>query len=164
MKLKKETFKTDFADLHLCYTNKKRKELNHMMMDKIVRQKKRTPLKLDALEYDGNSQDVKLVSGMPVICRKTCKDLDIMNNETFTIKEVQHRTNMLILENEFNQIEMPFDMFQHLFYVAYAITIHKSQAATIRTPYTIHEWDKLHRRLRDVALSRATCVDNLNVI
>ena len=39
------------------------------MIEKVVAQKKKKPLDSEALDYDGNSQDVKLLSGMPVIAR-----------------------------------------------------------------------------------------------
>ena len=53
--------------------------------------------------------------------------------------------------------------FQHYFYVAYAITIHKSQGSTFDFSYTIHEWDKLDNKLKYVALSRATDKEYINI-
>jgi hypothetical protein len=63
-----------------------------------------------------------------------------------------------------DDVVIAFEDFQKFFYVAYCITTHKSQAKTIREPYTIHEWDKMDRRLRYVALSRATCCEHINII
>ena len=60
-------FKNCFTDQHISHTNVKRKEINNIMMDKFVKQKKKAPLQLKALTFDGNSQDVKLLSGMPII-------------------------------------------------------------------------------------------------
>ena len=51
-----------------------------------------------------------------------------------------------------------------MFYVAYAITIHKCQGETYDTPYTIHEWERLNKRLKYVALSRATDKNLINII
>ena len=44
---------------------------------------------LPKLENDENSQDVKLMRGVPVIARVNSKSLDIANNELFKIKKHQ---------------------------------------------------------------------------
>ena len=61
---------------------------------------------------------------------------------------------------------IPFCDFQKLFYVAYCITIHRSQGSTFDHPYTIHEWDhpRFDNRLKYVALSRTTKLENINII
>ena len=46
--------------------------------------------------------------------------------------------------------------FSVLFYVAYCKTIHKSQGSLFDFDYTIHEWHKLDKTLKYVALSWAT--------
>ncbi len=51
-----------------------------------------------------------------------------------------------------------------MFYVAFCITIHKSQGATFDKPYTIHEFDKLDNRLKYVAMSRATDTKLINIV
>ena len=63
-------------------------------------------------------------------------------------------------------LDIPFNLFQRLFYVAYCITIHKSQGTTFDFPYTIHEWShkRFDARLKYVALSRATNLENINVM
>ena len=38
------------------------------------------------------------------------------------------------------------------------------QGATIDTPYTIHEFDMMDKKLRYVALSRSTDKNNINVL
>jgi hypothetical protein len=43
--------------------------------------------------------------------------------------------------------------FQKLFRVGYAFTIHACQGMSIETPYTIHEWERMHKKLKYVALS-----------
>jgi len=53
-----------------------------------------------------------------------------------------------------------------LFYVAYAITIYKSQGSTFDYPYTIHEYGHpmFDDRLKYVSLSRATSIEHINII
>ena len=85
------------------------------MMRKVVAQKKKKPLELKALDYDGNSQDVKLLSGMPVISRINNIKYEIVNNQTFTIKEIQQKNQIIVLKDEDVEIEIPFDQLQHMF-------------------------------------------------
>ena len=162
--LKASDFGNKFATRHICFTNKKRIVLNKWMMDAEVKRKRgKKPLVLEALPFDNNSQDVSLLAGMPVIARVNDINLGICNNETFKIKEIQYaKENILIEDDEFS-LDIPFDRFQKLFYVAYAITIHRSQGETYDHDYTIHEWDKLDKRLKYVALSRTTKLENINV-
>ena len=54
--------------------------------------------------------------------------------------------------------------FQTLFCVGYAFTTHSCQGMTINEPYTIHDFDRMHKKLKYVALSRATKKDNINII
>ena len=88
-------------------------------------------------------------------------------------------TNNLLLKNEFDKeniiiaseldedkvIDIPFDMFQKLFYPAYAITIYKSQGSTFDHEFSVHEWfhPLFTERFRYVALSRAVSCDNINI-
>ena len=56
-------------------------------MEQVVKQKK-VPLRLQKLSYDKNSQDVELVTCMPIIARVNAKSLDIFNNELFSIVRI----------------------------------------------------------------------------
>ena len=125
-------FKNCFTDQHISYTNVKRKEINNIMMDKFVKQKKKAPLQLKALTFDGNFQDVKLLSGMPIISRVNNKELDIVNNQTFVIKQIEHKTNTIVCEDEDVILRIDFDDFQKLFYVAFCITIYTIKRKYIR--------------------------------
>ena len=163
MKVEKSQFKNEFTDRHIAFTNYKRIEINYIMMKKVVLKTKEKALKLKALTYDDNSQDVKLIKGMPIIARVNKLNLDIANNEEFTIKEIDFFNEIIIITDEFNkEIEIKHDEFQKLFYVAFCITTHKSQGATIDRPYTIHEFNLFDSRLRYVALSRATKMEYIN--
>ena len=163
-----QDFGNVFTKRHISYTNKTRLAINELIMKEMVKQKKsKNPVKLNKLSYDKNSQDVKLLSGMPIIARVNDKKLEIFNNETFTIKEIQHsKSNILIIDEAGETKDIPFNMFQKLFYVAFCITIHKSQGSTFDHPYTIHEWDHpgFDNRLKYVALSRTTKLENINVL
>jgi energy-coupling factor transporter ATP-binding protein EcfA2 len=173
-KVQASDFGNAFHMKNICYTNAKRIEINQQLMRKVVeeeianakRKKKSAPfvLRLKKLEYDGNSQDVELMVSMPVIARVNCKQYNIMNNETYEISYLDSKSVSLI--NRGNSIEIPVGMFQTLFYVAYAITVHKSQGQTFIMPYTIHEWSHPHfdDRLKYVALSRTTERNFINIM
>ena len=163
--IKIEDFSHFYADRHISFTNKKRIQINKYMMDKTVkanRGRKQT-LKFDKLAYDDNSQDVELLAGMPIIARKNCKELNICNNETFTIKEIKHTKSIIVIEDQGKKQEIAFDCFQKMFYVAYCITCHKSQGQSFDHPYTIHEFEKFDERMKYVALSRATDIKFINI-
>ena len=99
---------------------------------------------------------------MPIIAMKTDLKIDIVNNEIFKIKSIYR--DVIEITNENKTIEINLKDFQHLFYVAYCITIHKSQGSTFDFDYTIHEWEKLDNTLKYVALSRSTKKDLINII
>ena len=101
---------------------------------------------------------------MPVIARKNCEASYIANNETFTIKEIRHKKQIIVIEDDQRKIKIPFKDFQYMFYVAYCITVHKSQGSTYNQPYTIHEFNRFDERLRYVSLSRATDISLINII
>ena len=166
--LTKADFSNAFTKRHLSYTNKTRIAINKQMMDNaVVKKKGKTALSLDKLDYDKNSQDVRLLAGTPIIARINKEDMGMYNNECFTIKEIQHsKANILIVVELGETKDIPCFMFQRLFYVAYCITIHKSQGATFDHAYTIHDWShpQFDNRLKYVALSRTTKLENINII
>jgi len=99
---------------------------------------------------------------------KKYKELDIFNNEQFIILKNEFDKENIIIASDIDDekiIDIPFDMFQKLFYVAYAITIYKSQGSTFDHEFTIHEWNHplFDNRLKYVALSRTTKLENINI-
>ena len=163
-KIKKTDFKNVMANRHICFTNKKRMEINKMMMDQTIKAKKVKALELKKLYYDPNSQDVRLCAGMPVIARKNNKDLNIFNNETFIIKSIKLKDDEILVADEVSERTVPIPEFNRTFNVAYCITTHKAQGATFDEAYTIHEFEQFDERLKYVALSRATDLNLINII
>ena len=120
------------TDRHISFTNATRIKVNHRMMQQVVKQKKKKPLRLEQLFYDTNSQNVELLPGMPIIARVNEKKLDIYNNELFTIKTIQQ--DDIIVYDEEKEITIPIARFQRLLNIAYCITIYKSQGSTFNHP------------------------------
>ena len=162
--IKRKDFKSQMTNRHIAFTNKKRMEINKLMMDQTIKNKKVKALELKGLEYDPNSQDVKLCTGMPVIARKNTKLLHIYNNETFTIKTIRIKENEITVEDEGREHTVPINEFTKIFNIAYCITVHKSQGQTIDEPYSIHEFNQYDERLKYVALSRSTDINLINII
>ena len=138
--------------------------MNSVYMEKKSKNPKLTPLMLPALTYDPNSQDVVLVAGTPIIARKNDMNFDVFNNETFTIKEIRRKEDVIIVEDYGKTQEVPIPIFTKMFNVAYCITSHKSQGSTFDEPYTVHEFERFDERMKYVALSRSTDISLINII
>ena len=162
MNIEKSEFNNDFTNRHLAYTHKKRIEINDKCMEKRLKKSHNKALILDANIYDPHSQKVYLDTKTPIICKINDKEMELVNNEQFII--TKYDTDIIYIKNAEKQMKIPISKFQKLFYVAYCITIHKSQGATFDFPYTIHEFYKLDKKLRYVALTRSTDIKYINII
>jgi ATP-dependent exoDNAse (exonuclease V) alpha subunit len=147
-------------DINICYTNKKRIEINFIKMKELYKKKCRHGLKLDALSYDDRSQAVILNKGVPIISKVNNQDMGMFNNQRFKILKSQFIYNdklYIFIVDEFNkELKIDIQDFQKYFLVAYGCTAHSAQGMTINEPYTIHEWYRMVQRLKYIALSRST--------
>jgi ATP-dependent exoDNAse (exonuclease V) alpha subunit len=166
MKLTGKEFGKKLTDRNICYTNEKRKEINKQLMEKHGKLKKTRGYEIKeikGLAYDKNSQDMILYKGLPVIARMNNRKLNLINNDEFYVERIGGKDVKLV--NQFNKqfsIIVELKMFNRLFYPAYAITVHKAQGSTYTTPFTIHQFDFVDRRLRYVSLSRASQLELVN--
>lgn len=113
-------------------------EINSIMTENNTKNVKQ--IELEKLRYDNNSQNVKLKTDTPIIARKNSKQLDKFNNEALIIKHIQfEKENMVISDGYDKTVDIPFDTFQKLFYVANATTIYKSQGSTFSHECSIHK-------------------------
>jgi ATP-dependent exoDNAse (exonuclease V) alpha subunit len=164
--VKQDEFQQEWTTRHLAFTHKTRMWINDRMMNKAeekARRNKSTVLQLKALDYEGHSQDVKLCAGTPIIARINMKDLELFNNEQYIIKQIKPKTEIVQvqIEDGEHKLDIPFKDFQRLFYPAYCITVHSSQGSTFNDKYTIHEWNRFDNRMKYVALSRSTKLENI---
>ena len=127
-----------WTERHISFTNRQRILLSKIMMEKVAAERKCKPLTLEKLEYDKNSQNVQLLSGMPMTARVEDKSIGFVN-QTFTIKKIDQVAGIIIIKDATQTMDSPITDIQRLFYVAYCITVHKSQGETYNDPYTIHE-------------------------
>jgi len=142
-------------DVNICYTNKKRIEINIIKMKELYKKKSRHGLKLDGLTYDDRSQAVILNKGVPIISKVNNADIGIFNNQRFKIRTYD-KLYIYIIDQFNKELQIDIKDFQKYFLVAYATTTHSAQGMTINEPYTIHEWDRMDQRLKYVSLSRST--------
>ena len=160
MKSKNNEFDNEFADFHICFTNRTTKQVDHQMMRD--RSENKRTVKLQAIPTDDRTRDVALFVGCPVIAKNKCKQNGYVNTDQFMIGAIGKEFKML--QEKDGPLEITTEEFQRNFCVAYCITTHSSQGATIDTPYTIHEFDMMDKKLRYVALSRSTDKNNINVL
>jgi len=163
-----DDFKNDLNidnKINICWTNNTRKEINHKLMQSAYKKAKTANyIFLKKLEYDDNSQDVTLLNKTPLIAKINNSNLKLINNERYIIKKVDKNNNEIIIKNDRNEIKIKADEFQKLFRIGYAMTCHSCQGMSIDQPYTIHEFNRMDKKLKYVALSRATKHENINII
>ena len=150
-------------DIHICYTNKKRIEINFIKMKEMYNKYYRKGLKLDGLTYDDRSQAVILNKGVPIISKVNNEDIGIFNNQRFKIVKIG--TFTITFEDDFKKLlKVNITDFQKYFLVGYATTTHSAQGMSIGEPYTIHEWDRMDQRLKYVSLSRSRDISYINIM
>ena len=163
--LTQDNFNDKDADVNICWTNAKRKEINEKYMNAAWKKAKtKNYIKLEKLPYDENSQDVTLVNKTPLIGKVNNSKLGIINNERYIIKKVDIQAKELTIKNDRNEIVISAGEFQKLFRIGYAFTTHSSQGMSIDKPYTIHEFNRMSKKLKYVALSRSTKHEYINIM
>ena len=125
------------------------------------------PTIIPADEYNPKTQLLLLTKGMPIICHRTNKKMEILNSDRFVItsineKEIQF-TNEMLKEQNKPDMKIACQDFNKYFYLAYFITVHASQGKTFKEPYTIYDWGKMCKRVKYAALSRGTKLENIQI-
>ena len=161
--INKDIFKSEFTDRHLAFTNEKRIEINETCMKLHKKKYHKTPIIIEKNHYDPNSQQITVFSSLPIISKKNDKKLDVVNNEQFVVKSLKPDGKILI-KNQERELLVTKEDIKNMFYPAYCITIHQSQGASYNFPYTIHEWNRLNKKLKYTALTRSTCLEYVNII
>jgi nitrogen regulatory protein PII-like uncharacterized protein len=163
--LEKSVFSNKETEINICWTNETRKLVNDKYM-KLAYKKDRTRyyFKIPKLQYDENSQDVILVRKTPLIAKVNNSKLNLINNERYTITKIDVDNQEITVQNNRNEVIIESSDFQKLFRVGYAFTAHSCQGLTINEPYTIHEFDIMHKKLKYVVLSRSSKYEYINII
>jgi hypothetical protein len=155
------------TDLNIAYRHETRIEVNNECMERYLKKTRKKFIEIKADERNPKTQDVKLAEGMPIICHRTNKSLDVLNGDRFKIISINDKvlkfTNDLRTEKNEKPIELEITNFHTYFYLAYCITCHASQGETFKEPYTIYDWMTMNQRAKYVALSRGTEKNNIQI-
>ena len=137
----KSTCGNKFTDIHSSFTNTKRKEVNKLMMGKVVKEKR--PLRLPALSYDKNSQATELLHSMPIIAKIQIQTFNKGSNQCFTSITINEEHIVIVDDDDDDKmriISIPKN--PNMSYVASCIAVCRSQGSTFNSSYTILEFDK----------------------
>jgi ATP-dependent exoDNAse (exonuclease V) alpha subunit len=150
-------------NFHICYTNETRKNINEIKMKELYNKKSRHGLFIPKNTYDDRSQDMILNSGMPIIAKINKQNLEIFNNQRFTIKKIDKKNNIIIINNEYGTKEINIDDFSKYFIPGYSATCHSVQGLSISENYCIHEFNKMSIKMKYVALTRAKKLKQIHI-
>jgi hypothetical protein len=138
---------------HICFTNKKRKEINALCNTRG-----------ELIPYTGTenkyNENIRVHEGVPLVCLVANKKLEIVKNELVTITKVDNENIY------FGEKSIPKHDIHKIFMLGYAMTIHKSQGQTIDGILNIHEIKEIiqNKRMFYTAVSRATSLQNINYV
>ena len=104
-------------DINLCFTNKKRIEINYIKMKEVCRKKHEKGLVLEGLSYDDRSQAVMLFKGTPIISKVNNEELGIINNQRYKITKID-TCRITIQDDLKNEIKINANEFHKFFLVA----------------------------------------------
>jgi DNA replication protein DnaC len=193
--------------VNICYTNRKRKEINnHLMTLEWVKagtpsyqqswiNPKQIGTWVKALNPNLNCNDeegfdeleekidnehcqpIFLKGGLPLICVKNVKALDICNSERFELcgldqSEIPEKTTsfkkslpLFVIKNSEKELKLNIIEFFNYFSVGYAMTVHKAQGQSIDEHFTI--WEVNNPRVNEkwlyTALTRATKLEYIHI-
>jgi hypothetical protein len=145
---------------NICYSNKKRKEVNKLFNEDYKDTKQNKFIDYDDKE-DQYNQPFYIYEGLPIIANKTINKEGIMKNETFTIKNINFDKETFTIDLEDKQFN--FNDIHKVFTICYCMTTHKSQGDTIEGNVNIHEynWISQDKKIFYTAVSRAKSFDNV---
>ena len=160
MNIKKTDFNNKMAKTNICYTNKKRIEINQLCM---LRYRPENYITIPNNKINPQSQDMYIYNDLPVICKITDEKQTLNNNEQFII--TKYDNDFISVKSTIDEriLDIETSKFNKIFLPAYAITIYSSQGCTINKPYTIHEFERLNKRARYVSLSRSSKIEYINI-
>ncbi len=100
---------------------------------------------------------------MSIIARKNSKELGNANNDTFTIKKIDNKKQIIIITDDDKDIDIKIEEFQKMFDLSFCITVHKSKGSTFNHSYTIHEVNLFCERMKYVTLPRSSDKNLINI-
>ena len=154
--IKPRNFESKIGLINLCYTNKMRHFINQMCSEKYIQVKKEK-------NYLVLKNKQKICVGMPLIASKTVSKMDICKNEMFSVLKCSQENIQVQSECGEKKINLSLQELNKVFELAFAITCHRSQGSTFNQPYCIFEWNMYSKRMKYVAITRATQLSHINI-
>ncbi|KAJ3028562.1 hypothetical protein HK097_005932 [Rhizophlyctis rosea] len=161
----------------LASTHFVRKRINHLHMLKVEEHLQGTPAAQEWLPRKvggyGKCQDMYLHAGLPVIAYKRDSKLGIkQRNATYKVRSFDAETVTLTpwcffadeekVSEKDPELTLPKTVLGERFAVAYAVTVHIAQGATIKGMYSIANASSFDRHLLYTALTRCTAIRNVH--
>ena len=108
-------------DVHICFTDDTRKDINHIKMKQLAKKTKKC-LRLPAQKHCEKSQDVFLNVSMPVISKINNESIHIYNNQRFIITKNNKEKEIITLKyKDYNDtLDIEFNKFQKFFLPSFA--------------------------------------------
>jgi hypothetical protein len=166
-------FDDEIHERSLAYTNSVRKQVNaRWMLQKRKGEKYITVPAVKGMEK--HTQEAYIYKDLPLIAIATSSKYNIANAEEFRVVKFNAKevTIGVVLEDgsiDEEEIVIPVSELPNLVQPAYCISVHRSQCATYREPYTIFQTARMKdmgdmgKRLLYVALSRAADMSLINI-
>jgi len=126
--------------------------------------KKRKHIVINKNAKNNYSKKMWIYIGLHVIACVTNEHYDICNSEQYRVTKFNKACIGVERLSDKTKIDINLEDFYALFLPAYAITAHKSQGMTFDFKYTIMEFTKMSTRMKYVAMSRGTKVENISII
>jgi hypothetical protein len=147
-------------NLHLTSTNNYRYNINtKLYYDRLRKMTKAITYnvkKIMYMNYIFKEKTINLFVGLPLICQVNEVEEKMINNKRYTITKLTN--NYIELDND---IKLSPDDLAANFDLAYAITYHKSQGASIDMPYMLHEYKTATANHIYVGLTRTRKYENV---
>ena len=129
--------------------------------------KMRHKINKDVLNRQSENLGLKIINdkwiiGCPVICYYNDNDLiskGIYNCQRFKLEKYDKN---VILERHGKKFQIDKHLFEQNFDLGYACTVYKVQGSDIIGDYNIYETKKMSKEEIYVALSRASCIENIH--
>jgi hypothetical protein len=154
---------------NICYYNTTRKYLNARLNKFASAGKDAYIVEFESDDAKAKQQTAILYAGLPIISHRNNKKLDMVNNETFTVRSVDEETVVAVSKRVVDGVEeehvvsIPTNEFHNYFMLNYCSTTHCQQGATIDNNIVIFDYDRMSRELRYTALTRAKKLSQIYV-
>ena len=159
--------------LNICYTNKQRKLINKLCMEKF-KQEQHCEIIVPDIKHNkmSHAQNIILYKGLPLRSRTQVDNKDgmsIFNGDRVIVIDFQPNEWVLVEythpeTSETSLFKIPITQkFSIDFNPSYAMTIHSSQGQTFKEDYGVWEIEYFDSRLMYVSFSRAQSINQIHI-